>query len=33
MSPAVELLVNGLSYRGFAQVLHDILEELSVPIE
>ena len=31
MAPAVELPVDGLSYRGFAQMLYDILEELGVP--
>ena len=33
MAPAVELPIDGLSYRGFAQMLYDILEELGVPIE
>ena len=31
MVPAVELLVDSLSYRGFAQMLYDIVEELGVP--
>ena len=31
MAPAVELPVDGLSYRGFAQMLYDVLEELGVP--
>jgi len=31
MAPAVELPVDGLSYKGFAQVLYDVLEELGVP--
>ena len=33
MAPTVELLVDGLSYRGFAQMLYDILEELGVPTQ
>jgi hypothetical protein len=33
MAPAVELLIDGLSYRGFAQMLYDILDELGVPTE
>ena len=33
MAPAVELPVDGLSYRCFAQILYDILEELGVPTE
>ncbi|CAD6272196.1 unnamed protein product [Miscanthus lutarioriparius] len=31
MALAVELPVDGLSYRGFAQMLYDVLEELGVP--
>ena len=31
MALAVELLVDGLSYRGFAQILYNILEELGDP--
>ena len=33
MAPAVELPVDGLSYKGFSQMLYDILEELGVPPE
>ena len=33
MAPVVELSVDGLSYGGFAQMLHDILKELGVPTE
>ena len=33
MAPAVELPIDGLSYRGFAQMLYDVLEELGVPTE
>ena len=33
MALAVELSVDGLSYRGFAQMLYDVLEELGVPTE
>jgi hypothetical protein len=33
MAPAVELFVDGLSYGGFAWVLHDILEKFGVPRE
>ena len=31
MARAVELPVDDLSYKGFAQMLYDILEELGVP--
>ena len=31
MAPVVELLVDGLNYRGFAQMLYNILKELGVP--
>ena len=31
MAPVVELLVDSLSYWGFAQMLYDVLEELGVP--
>ena len=33
MARAVELPVDDLSYKGFAHMLYDILEELGVPIE
>jgi hypothetical protein len=33
MAPAVELFIDGLSYRGFAQMLYDVLDELGVPTE
>jgi hypothetical protein len=33
MAPAVELPIDGLSYRGFAQMLYDVLDELGVPTE
>jgi len=33
MAPTVELPINGLSYRGFAQMLYDVFEELGVPTE
>ena len=33
MALAVELPINGLSYRGFAQMVYDDLKELGVPIE
>ena len=33
IAPVVELPVDGLSYKGFAQMLYDVLEELGVPIE
>jgi hypothetical protein len=33
MAPTVELSINGLSYRGFAQILYDILDKLGVPTE
>ena len=33
MVPIVELPIDGLSYKGFAHVLYDILEELGVPTE
>jgi hypothetical protein len=33
MAPAVELPVDGLSYRGFAQMLYDVLDEVGVPTE
>ena len=33
MAPVVELPIDGLCYKGFAQVLYDILEELGVPTE
>ena len=33
MAPAVELPIDGLSYKGFAQMLYDVLEELGVPTE
>ena len=31
MAPTVELPVDGLSYRGCAQMLYNILEDLCVP--
>ena len=31
MVPTIELPVDGLSYRGFAQMLYNILEEVGVP--
>ena len=31
MAPVVELLIDGLSYRGFAHMLYDILKEFGVP--
>ena len=33
MVPAVELLVDGLSYGSFTRMLHNVLEELGVPTE
>lgn len=33
MAPAVELAIDGLSNRGFAQMLHSVLGELGVPTE
>ena len=33
MAPTVGLPVYGLSYRGFAQILYDVLEEVGVPTE
>ena len=33
MAPIAKLLVDGLSYQGFAQMLYDVLEELGVPTE
>jgi len=33
MAPEVELPIDGLGYRGFAQMLYDILEELGVPTQ
>ena len=33
MAPTVELLVDGMSYRGFSKMLYDVLEELGVPTE
>jgi hypothetical protein len=33
MAPVVELLVDGLAYRGFAMILYDVLDSLGVPIE
>ena len=33
MAPAVELPIDGLSYKHFAQMLYDVLEEIGVPIE
>ena len=33
MAPIVELRVDGLIYKGFAQVLYDVLKELGVPTE
>ena len=33
MAPTVQLAVNSLSYKGFAQMLYDVLEELGVPTE
>jgi hypothetical protein len=33
MASIVELPIDGLSYRGFVQVLGDVLEELGVPTE
>jgi hypothetical protein len=33
MAPTVELSVDGLSYRGFAQILYDVLDKLGVPTE
>ena len=33
MALAVELPIDDLSYRGFAQMLYDVLDELGVPIE
>ena len=33
VAPAFELPIDGLSYRGFAQMLYDVLEELGVPTE
>ena len=32
MAPTVELPVDGQSYKGFAQMLHDVLEELGAPL-
>jgi len=31
LAPVVELLVDGLSYHGFAQMMYYVLEELGVP--
>ena len=31
MAPIAKLLVDGLSYQGFAQMLYDVLEKLGVP--
>ena len=31
MAPIVQLLIDGLTYRGFIQMLYDVLEELGVP--
>jgi len=31
MAPAIELAIDGLSYRGFAWMLYDILVVLGVP--
>jgi hypothetical protein len=33
MAPVVELPVDGLAYRGFATMLYDMLDSLSVPTE
>ena len=31
MAPEVELPIDGLGYRGFAQMLNDVLKELGIP--
>ena len=33
MAPVAELPVDSLSYRGFAQMLYDVLKEHGVPTE
>jgi hypothetical protein len=33
MTPVVELLVDGLAYRGFATILYDVLDSLGIPTE
>ena len=33
MAPTIELPLDGLSYKVFAQMLYDVLEELGLPTE